>query len=92
MYHKQNHPEVGFGIKRNFDVYRDVDYLSCLRLLLKYKADTNQASINGTMPIFKAIKSSFDTLQVFLEYVYDKERCLNVLDNKGLSPLCKLSK
>ena len=43
------------------------------------------------MPIFKAIKSSFETLAVFLEYIQDKQKAINVLDNKGLSPLCKLS-
>jgi hypothetical protein len=91
MYHEQNHPEVGFGIKRNFDVYRDVDYLSCLRLLLKYKANISQPSINGTLPIFKAIKSKYETLAVFLDYADDKANTLNQLDNKGLSPLCKLA-
>lgn len=31
-------------------------------------------------------------MNVFLEYAQDKTKILNVIDNKGLSPLCKLSK
>ena len=50
------------GFKRTFDAKRDVDYLSCVRLLLKHNADVKKPSVNGTLPIFKAIKSNFDTL------------------------------
>ena len=79
------------GIKKNFDVQRDVDHLSCLKLLLQNHADPKIPSINGTLPIFKAVKSSYQTLQIFLDYVRDRAKSINVLDNKGMSPLCKLS-
>lgn len=62
MYHKKDENlDEGIGFKRTYDEKRDVDYLSCLRLLLKFKADTNLPSINGTLPIFKAIKSNYNT-------------------------------
>lgn len=91
MYHKKGQFDEGMGFKRTFDEKRDVDFVSCLRLLLKFKADTNIPSVNGTLPIFKAVKSSYQTLQTFLEYVSDRTKTINVLNNKGMSPLCKLS-
>ena len=91
MYHKPSVNEDGLSFKRVYDTSRDVDYQSCLRLLLKFKADTTIVSINGTLPIFKAIKSSYLTLQLFLEYEKDKNKAINCLNNKGMSPLCKLS-
>jgi hypothetical protein len=83
--------EDSLNFKRNYDPKRDVDYLSCLRLLLKFKADTNLASINGTLPIFKAVKASQIAFQLFLENVQEKTKGLNVLNNKGMSPLCKVA-
>lgn len=90
MYHTKS-DDVGLGFKRNFDEKRDVDYHSCLRLLLQNKADLNLPSINGTLPVFKALKSSYQTLQTFLEFVPEKTKAINVLNNKGMSPLCKVA-
>lgn len=91
MYHKKFIYDDTLGFKRTFDEKRDVDQTSCLRLLMKFKANLDRTSINGTRPIFKAIKSSYQTLQVFLEYVADKTQAINALDNKGMTPLCKIS-
>lgn len=91
MYHKKYNYDDTLGFKRIFDEKRDVDQISCLRLLLKYKASLDKRSVNGTLPIFKAIKSSYLAMQVFLEYFGDKSSAINVLDNKGMSPLCKIS-
>jgi hypothetical protein len=66
--HNQDLNVDGLSYKRNFKAGRDVDYHACLRLLLKFNADTNLSSSGGKIPIFKALKASILTLQLFLEY------------------------
>jgi hypothetical protein len=91
MYQKQPEWTDGISFKRTFDPSRDVDYLSCFKLLLKFNADPFQPSINNTMPIFKAIKAGVSALTMLLEFTPDRPKAINVLDNKGMTPLCKLA-
>lgn len=49
-------------------------------------------SLNGTLPIFKAIKANIHAFQTFVEALDDnKALYINVLDNKGMTPLAKLA-
>ena len=81
----------GLSFKKLYNPTRDVDHAACLRLLLKYKADTQMRSPSGKIPIFKALKSSVMNLQLILEYDTDRIRTINTINKKGMSPLCKLA-
>ena len=61
----------------------------CLKLLLKHGAKTDAINKNGNLAIFKAIKSTSKVLELFMSV--DKGKSVNVLNKKGLSPLCKLA-
>lgn len=61
-----------------------------MKLLLKFNANPRLESANGKIPIFKAIKRSSVTLQLFLEYDDLRTQTINTLNSKNLSPLCKV--
>ena len=81
----------GIAYKRMFDIHRDVDHYTCIHMLIKAEAKPTLRSARGTLPIFKALKSSFAVLQLFLDYQTNKDIVINVIDNKKKSPLCKLA-
>jgi hypothetical protein len=89
--HNQDLNVDGLSYKRNFNAGRDVDYHACLRLLLKFNADTNLSSSGGKIPIFKALKARVLTLQLFLEYDDQRIQTVNSTNKKKLTPLCKLA-
>jgi len=89
--HNQDLNVDGLSYKRNFKAGRDVDYHACLRLLLKFNADTNLSSSGGKIPIFKALKARVPTLQLFLEYDDQRIQTVNSINKKKLTPLCKLA-
>ena len=90
-YHNLNLSVDGLTYKKMYNPSRDVDYTACLRLLLKYRADPKMRSSNGKLPIFKAIKSEPISLMLFLEHDAKRTETINVINKKGLTPLCKLA-
>ena len=58
----------GLTYKRCYHKKRDVDYDQVMKLLLKFNANPRLESSNKYIPIFKAIKRSSMTLQLFLEF------------------------
>ena len=62
----------GLTYKRCYHKKSDVDYDQVMKLLLKFNANLRLGSANNKIPIFKAIKRSSVTLQLFLEF--DDER------------------
>ena len=89
--HNQDLNVDGLSYKRNFKTGRDVDYHACMRLLLKFNANTNLSSSGGKIPIFKALKAPVLTLQLFLEYDDQRMKTVNSINKKKLTPLCKLA-
>jgi len=90
-YHNMSLSVDGLTFKKMYNPGRDVDYNACLRLLLKYKADPNMRSANGKLPIFKAIKADPIGLQLFLDHDPKRAETVNVINKRGMTPLCKLA-
>ena len=49
-------------------------------------------SPSGRLPIFKAIKSNLNALQMFFEFDKKRTQTVNVVNKRNMSPLCKLAR
>ena len=82
----------GLSFKRMYHPTRDVDYNACIRLLLKFGAEPQLASPSGKLPIFKVIKCNLSAMQMVLEFDKNREKTVNLLNKRHMSPLCKLAR
>jgi len=90
MFKQVELPTEGLNFKRKYD--SKVDYKECLSILMdQFRVIPRMVSFNNTPTVFKAIKSNFETLQKYLEKDENPKKTVNEIDNKGLSPLCKLA-
>lgn len=64
----------------------EVNHIACMKLLLKYKADTNAELFNKRKrirPIFQAVRCDFSVLKLLLDYTADKAKMLNQVNQFG---------
>ena len=69
----------GLTYKKKISAH-DVDYEACMRHLLKYKADSNVLLLKmrrKPRPIFHAVKCSFRTLKLLLDFSAERVMIVN---------------
>lgn len=81
----------GLTYRKKFNPAKDVDHVSCMKLLLKFKADPaahlGKDKRKRPTPIFHAIKTAL-MLKSFLDLIEEKEAIVNVTNVNRETPLC----